>query len=79
MARLALRGGEVARLELSDIDWRAAEVSIRGNRGRTDALPLPTDVGEAMAGYLVHARPARVPNPAAPVLGARRPEASIRA
>lgn len=58
MARLALRGGEVAGLELSDISWRAAEVTIRGKGGRTDALPLPADVGEAVADYLVHARPA---------------------
>jgi site-specific recombinase XerD len=57
MARLALRGGEVARLLLSDIDWRAAEVSIRGKGGRRDVLPLPSDVGEAMADYLLHARP----------------------
>lgn len=58
MARLALRGGEVARLLLSDIDWRAAEVTVRGKGGRTDALPLPADVGQAMADYLLHARPA---------------------
>lgn len=57
MARLALRGGEVARLLLSDIDWRVAEVTIRGKGARTDVLPLPPDVGEAMADYLVHARP----------------------
>jgi integrase/recombinase XerD len=57
MARLALRGGEVARLLLSDVDWRAAEVTIRGKGARTDVLPLPADVGEAMADYLLHARP----------------------
>jgi integrase/recombinase XerD len=57
MARLALRGGEVARLLLSDIDWRAAEVTIRGKGARTDVLPLPADVGEAMADYLLRARP----------------------
>lgn len=57
MARLALRGGEVARLLLSDIDWRAAEVSIRGKGARIDVLPLAADVGEAMADYLLHARP----------------------
>ena len=58
MARLALRGGEVARLQLPDIDWRAAEVTIRGKGGRTDKLPLPADVGEAMASYVMDARPA---------------------
>lgn len=57
MARLALRGGEVARLLLADIDWRAGEVTIRGKGARTDVLPLPADVGAAMADYLLHARP----------------------
>src|SRR6266568_3199078 len=60
MARLALRGGEVARIELSDIDWRAATVTIRGKGGRTDVLPLPADVGAAIADYLVKARPPTV-------------------
>ena len=58
MARLALRGGEVARLRLDDINWRAGELTIHGKGGRTDILPLPADVGAAMADYLLHARPA---------------------
>jgi integrase/recombinase XerD len=41
MARLALRGGEVAGLDLGDVDWRAAEVTVRGKGNRTDVLPLP--------------------------------------
>jgi site-specific recombinase XerD len=55
--RLALRGGEVARLELADVDWRVGEVTIRGKGGRVDVLPLPGDVGQAWADYLLHARP----------------------
>lgn len=58
MARLAIRGGEVARLHLADIDWRAGELTIHGKGRRDDILPLPDDVGAAMAEYLVHARPA---------------------
>jgi len=58
MARLALRGGEVARLQLADVDWRGGELTVRGKGGRVDVLPLPADVGEAMADYLLHARPA---------------------
>ena len=57
MARLALRGGEVAGLDLGDVDWRAAEVTVRGKGNRTDVLPLPPDAGEAIADYLLHARP----------------------
>ncbi len=60
MTRLALRGGEVARLLLADAAWRSGELRIAGKGGRTDILPLPADVGEAMADYLLHARPATV-------------------
>jgi integrase/recombinase XerD len=58
LARLAVRGGEVARLALADIDWRAGELTVRGKGGRVDVLPLPADVGAAIADYLLHARPA---------------------
>lgn len=57
LTRLALRGGEVARLGFAEIDWHAGQVSIRGKGGRVDVLPLPCDVGEAWADYLVNARP----------------------
>ena len=49
VARLGLRSIEVARLELDDIDWRAGEVVIRGKARRLDRLPLPVEVGEAVA------------------------------
>jgi len=58
MLRLGLRRGEVARLTLDDIDWRAGELVIHGKGGRADRLPLPTDVGEAIAAYLRRGRPA---------------------
>lgn len=52
LARLGLRAGEVAALRLEDIDWRAATLRVPGKGGRTDLLPLPADVGEALAGHL---------------------------
>ncbi len=52
LARLGLRSIEVARLELSDLDWRAGELLVRGKGGREDRLPLPDDVGTALAEYL---------------------------
>ncbi len=58
ITRLALRGGEVAGLDLADVGWRTGELAIHGKGGRMDTLPLPVDVGEAMADYLLHARPA---------------------
>lgn len=57
LARLGLRAGEVAALRLSDIDWRAGELRVRGKGRRTDRLPLPADVGEAIARYLRDGRP----------------------
>lgn len=52
LARLGLRSIEVARLQLADLDWRAGELLVRGKGGREDRLPLPDDVGTALAGYL---------------------------
>jgi site-specific recombinase XerD len=57
LARLGLRAGEVATLELADIDWRRGERLVRGKGDRRERLPLPVDVGEALAGYLRHGRP----------------------
>ena len=57
LARLGLRSGEVAFLELDDIAWDAGQVSVRGKGGQRTALPLPTDVGEAIVAYLRHGRP----------------------
>lgn len=58
LLRLGLRRGEVARLELCDVDWRAGEIVIRGKGSRQERLPLPADVGEVVAGYLRRGRPA---------------------
>lgn len=58
LGRLGLRRGEVARLELDDLDWRAGELVVRGKGDRRERLPLPADVGEALAGYLRRGRPA---------------------
>jgi integrase/recombinase XerD len=58
LLRLGLRAGEVARLRLDDIDWRAGVLTVRGKGGREDRLPVPADVGEAIASYLRHGRPA---------------------
>lgn len=55
--RLGLRASEVATLRLDDIDWRAGQVTVHGKRGRVDQLPLPVDVGVAIAAYLRGGRP----------------------
>jgi integrase/recombinase XerD len=57
LARLGLRGGEVVTLTLDDIDWEAGYISICGKGGQRNTLPLPVDVGEAVAAYLKNGRP----------------------
>jgi integrase/recombinase XerD len=52
LSRLGLRRGEVAAMQLEDVDWRAGELLIRGKGARQDVLPLPVDVGEALVSYL---------------------------
>jgi site-specific recombinase XerD len=52
LVRLGMRRGEVTRLRLEDIDWRAGELIVRGKGPRVERLPLPADVGEALAAYL---------------------------
>jgi site-specific recombinase XerD len=57
-ARLGLRAGEVVSLELDDIRWRAGELAVQGSKGhQPDRLPLPADVGEALAAYVHTDRP----------------------
>lgn len=52
MARLGLRAGEVAAMQLEDLDWRAGELLVRGKGGRHERLPVPVNVGEALVSYL---------------------------
>lgn len=57
LARLGVRAGEVVGLNLDDIDWSAGQITIRGKGGKSAQLPLPADVGAALAAYLRHDRP----------------------
>lgn len=57
LIRLGLRSCEVARLRLEDIDWHAGEILVSGKGSRWERLPLPADVGEAIAAYLRRDRP----------------------
>ena len=57
LARLGLRSSEVAFLDLDDIDWNLGQLNVRGKRGQCTELPLPPEVGKAIAAYLRHGRP----------------------
>jgi integrase/recombinase XerD len=62
LARLGLRAGEVAQLTLDDLDWRAGVLRLAQPKGRRERLvPLPADVGQALATYLRSARLAAGP------------------
>lgn len=54
---LGLRAGEVARIQLQDVDWRAGTLSISGKGRRVQLLPVPPSLGTALAKYLRHGRP----------------------
>ncbi|MBU1210810.1 MAG: tyrosine-type recombinase/integrase [Alphaproteobacteria bacterium] len=52
LARLGLRAGDVAQLRLADIEWETGSLRVTGKSRTEVRLPLPQDVGEAIAGYL---------------------------
>ena len=66
LARLGLRAKEVASLGLDDLDWGAGDLIVTGKGGHRDRLPLPVDVGQAVANYCW-----RGPTP-------KRPSGSVR-
>lgn len=73
--RLGLRIGEVANLQLQDIDWKNGYIEIRGTKTHRDRiLPLPEEVGKALVAYLRtgHANRTRVFEPRRPPFTAQR-------
>jgi site-specific recombinase XerD len=57
LLRLGLRAAEVAALDLDDVDWRLGQLTVRGKGQHEARLPLPQDVGRAVAAYLRDGRP----------------------
>jgi integrase/recombinase XerD len=57
MSRLGLRAGEIVHMELDDILWKTGEIIVKGKSSRDEKLPLPQDVGQAIATYLREVRP----------------------
>ncbi len=56
--RLMLRSSDIVRLKLSDIDWQQKVIRIVQHKTKKSlALPLPDDVGDALALYIVDYRP----------------------
>ena len=58
-ARTGLRPVDIVGLRLGDIDWRQGQITLTQHKtGTVLTLPLLADVGDAIAGYLLHGRPA---------------------
>ncbi len=73
LVRLGLRAGEVAGLQLGDIDWRHGEITVQGKGNRRERLPLPVDIGQALVAYLCSGRPASMDGCRHLFLSARAP------
>ncbi|MEH6822153.1 MAG: tyrosine-type recombinase/integrase [Dietzia psychralcaliphila] len=58
-ARTGLRPVDIVNLRLSDIDWARAQITLTQHKTvQVLTLPLLADVGDAIADYLLHERPA---------------------
>ncbi len=57
LARLGLRALEIVRLELEDIDWSQGWLKVHSKGRQERPMPLPHDVGQAIASYLKDGRP----------------------
>ncbi|HTW65227.1 MAG TPA: site-specific integrase [Bryobacteraceae bacterium] len=58
LSTYGLRAGEVVRLRIDDIDWRADRLRIRQSKSGVESfLPLLPPVGEALLNYLRRGRP----------------------
>ena len=62
LARLGLRAGEVTALTLDDFDWHEGIVTVPGKGQRREPLPLPHEVGEALAIWRLR-RDGKLPKP----------------
>ena len=57
LARLGLRSSEIVALTLDSIDWEAGSMAVAGKGNQAASLPMPVEVGEAIADYVCHGRP----------------------
>jgi site-specific recombinase XerC len=58
LARLGLRAHEIIAFKLEDCDWDSGSLRVHGKGGHERLLPMPADVGEAIAAYLSRGRAA---------------------
>ena len=60
---MGLRGSEIARLSLDDINWQLGTITLKKTKSRReDTMPLPEATGTALADYLRFERPKTINN-----------------
>lgn len=57
LARMGFRAGDIVQIQLEDIDWKGAWISITGKSRRQTRFPLTQEVGQAIISYLQEGRP----------------------
>jgi site-specific recombinase XerD len=57
LARLGFRAGDIVQIQLEDIDWKGAWLSVTGKSRRQTKFPLTQEVGQAIINYLQDGRP----------------------
>ena len=57
LARLGFRAGDIVQIQLGDIDWKGAWISVTGKSRRQTKFPLTQEVGQAIVNYLRDGRP----------------------
>lgn len=58
MLDMGLRAGEVAAIQLDDLNWRDGTLTIRHGKSRqAEVLPIPAQAGRAIVQYVRGARP----------------------
>ncbi|WP_081723660.1 tyrosine-type recombinase/integrase [Paraburkholderia mimosarum] len=76
LARLGLRAREIVSLTLDDIEWASGYLTVHGKGNEESQMPVPRDVGHAIAEYLQRSRPAS--NSRQIFLRARAPNSPFR-
>jgi integrase/recombinase XerD len=56
LARLGLRAGDIAQLQLADINWEQGRITVSGKSRRQSHLPLTQELGQALAAYIQDGR-----------------------
>jgi len=56
MSKLGMRGSEILRMRIDDIDWKKSRVFVNGKHDKLTTLPFSQEVGDAMFDYLKHSR-----------------------